>query len=114
MNYHILNVNDKASEARIAFHIAVPNETNIAGVNLQTAMKQFMPQTTQIPWDIGTESADITNGAIFEIVETIGFNAHFTDAEKLAVIKNRWTDFNNTVPDIIRTRLRYWGIGGDV
>lgn len=117
MNYHILEVSDKEDEARVAFHIAVPNENNFAGINLQVALKQHLDsperRITGVPWlQVGdpTEYAAVENGAVYEHVETVEFDAHLTNVQKRDLIDARYNFLATLIPDRIRARLRFWGL----
>ena len=117
-DYHILEVNDKQDQARVAFHIAVPNETNAQGVNLQAAVKAHLGAIeTQVPWlaaDFASELADLQNGAVYEHIETIRFDAHAGVLQKRDIVDARAAALKTTIPDRIRARYAFWGLNRDV
>lgn len=75
-NIHVLAMD--GSEFTAAFHLAIPNTNNTAGVNWRTAVLRNGYGTTVLPDGDGTlgtisasEKSDIQSGAVVEIVETV-------------------------------------------
>lgn len=116
-NYHVLRMRSKEHEVRVVFHIAVPDETNSASVNLRTALSQYVGGAnfeSVVPWLSAGDLADIQNGLFYEKTEMVKFNANLTNAEKQTVIDNRYNALAASIPDKIRSQLRFWGMNRDV
>ena len=116
-NYHVLD-SSRRDTVRIAFHIAIPDENNAAGINLQTAASQYLSETiTIIPWlqsAFPTEYTQIQNGEIYEYVENIQYNANGTDIQKRNKIDARYTFMISIIQDRLREKLKFWGLNRDV
>ena len=108
-NYHILDITDKRDKINVVFHIAIPKEINAVGINLQTALVQYLSRngaiTSMIPWDIGDELVDLQTGSIFEVKKTIQCDANASDEKKQAVIDAEYQNLVSTIPKIIKERL---------
>ena len=114
-SYHVLTTNEKKDRVEVVFHVFVPNINNAAGVNLRTALVEYLedqrgvsPIATIIPWDIGTELTDIQNGTLYEVRETVRFNAHLPNLEKRDIIDQRFQEVANAEQDNIQHILRFW------
>lgn len=118
-SYHVLDLPDEDT-ATVVFHIAVPAEVNAAGKPLQDAVKEWLtrnnggaPITSEVPWLAVSnpgELADISNGVIFEHIETVRFDAHGTIPQKRAALDAQYTRLAARIPDFLRSRLRFWGL----
>jgi len=113
-NYHVLELNDKQDRARVAFHITTPTENNSQGVALNFAISQHLAPETVVPWLVDPELTQIQNGEVFEHIETVKFDANLTELQKRSEIDTRFNALNTKIPDIIRTRYRFWGMDRDV
>lgn len=113
-NYHVMDLNNKLDQARVAFHIVVPDEANAASVNLRTAVFQHLAPTSIVPFILSAEQTQIEAGAIYEHVINVEFNANLTVVEKRDIIDSKFTALNSTIPDIIRDRYKFWGLNRDV
>jgi hypothetical protein len=116
-DYHVLTINPKADNPRVAFHIPVPNELNSAGINFRVAVKTDIGQTSIVPWleaDFPTEYIAIQNGEIYERIETVQVNANASDLAKRTAIDARFTTLSVGVPNYIRTIYKFWGMNRDV
>lgn len=102
-NIHVLAMD--GSEFTAAFHLAIPNSNNTAGVNWRTVVLRNGYGTTILPDGDGTlgtisaaEKSDIQSGAVVEIVETVkpagGFpNGAALDAAHEAIRTRFLADF---------------------
>ena len=113
-NYHVLAQDLKSDSAQVAFHIAVPVETNAAGVYLSVALRQHLAPATQVPWLVDPELTGIANGDVYEYLQNVEFSALLSVAEKRAIIDARYTALAAAIPNIIRDRYRFWGLDRDV
>lgn len=113
-NYHILEVGLAGDQARVVFHIPVPNENNSAGMNLREALIQFRSFSTKVPFINPNEENLIINGEIFELIESVTFDPELTNAQKNQIIKDRAIVLLQTFPDKIRSILEFWGFNGTV
>lgn len=113
-NYHVLEINDKKDTARVAFHIAVPDESNTASINIRTALMQHTTPSSAIPFIESSEAAQIEAGELYEHIEAIEFNANLTATEKRTIIDNRYKALATIIPNRIRERYSFWGLSRDV
>lgn len=117
-NYHVLKQTKKKHEVEVVFHIAVPAEQNNPGKDLSDCIKEdLQPDGSLVPWlETGnpTEYANILDGTVFEIKETIKFNAGLTLVQKRNVIDAKYSSLASNVPDIIRNVYQWWGTNRDV
>lgn len=121
-NYHLMEISAKGDEARVAFHFVTPVETNVAGVALKDAYKEWQERDggalgTVLPWLAATnptEDGQITNGEVVEHVESVQFDANATNAQKQAVLDSRWTALSTIIPDRIRRQLKFWRMNRNV
>ena len=117
--YHVLSCSDKDHEIRVAFHIPIPNVNNDSSVNFRTALKQYLgTPTSQVPWLAAEEITPITNGEIYEYVESVPVTATISVAAKVAVLDARYAfHVNLSEPESTISRLKqilkYWGYNGD-
>lgn len=118
-NYHVLQTTKK-DRAQIAFHIAVPNEVNASGVNLQTAASQFIannPLVSNVPWletDFSSEYAQIEGGQVYEHYALIEYDANLTNVQKLSNMDDKYNSLIPTIQNEIRDKLAFWGLNRDV
>lgn len=122
-NYHVLEITADKDTATVAMHFTVPDETNFASVNLRTALVQYLAKInpdapiTVVPWletEDPTEYAALAAGSVYEVMQQVEYNVNATNAEKATVIDTRWTALSSTIPDLIRERLKFWGLDRDV
>ena len=72
---------------------------------------------TVVPWlQVGnpTEYASIQSGAVFEWHDLIYYNGNDTNANKAAFLDSKYTALNLTIPNLLRTMLRFWGLDRNV
>ena len=120
-NYHALMTTQKNHSTEVVFHIVVPNENNGVGVNIRTALSQSLGDVvTSIPWlENGTQEQQdeylaIVAGEIYEYSETITYNANLNDVGKRDIIDARYTELATSIPNIIRSRFKFWGLNRDI
>lgn len=110
MDYHILDSSKKDHEVKVVFHIPVPDENNTAGISLQTALAQYKPFTESAAPEISAiEQTQLENGALYEKTETVAYDGNMNNAQKQAIIDNRYTLLMSHIVKKIRTTLKYWG-----
>lgn len=118
-DYHVLE-SIKNDRVRVAFHVAVPSETNVVGVNLQTAVSQYLSGqaiVTEVPWleaEIPAEYAQIQNGEVYEHVEIVEYDANLSVGQKQTEMDNRFAMLTTVVVNTIRDILKFWGHNRDV
>jgi hypothetical protein len=124
MNYHILNLNNYKNIARVVYHFSVPDENNSIGINLRTALIQYLDlarpdrvvsivPNLQVS-DI-TEYNNIVAGVIYEYVKEFKFsNANLSLADKRTEVDSNFTALQITVVDKLRNILSFWGMERNV
>ena len=111
---YILDMGPKQDSARCAFHIAIPDQNNFAGVNYRTALTQYLDSTTSaVPGLDGTTQGNLDSGALYEHVETVRFNGNATNANKWAAIQSAYTSRKAAILSTIQNRLEFWGYSGN-
>ena len=121
-NYHVLEINELENHAQVAFHVSVPDELNGAGINLRTALKQYLERGAQsgtiesgVPWIAPAELTELQAGDLYEYLADTEFaNAHAADLEKRDQIDAKYTTLVPAVQDRIRKILKFWGMDRDV
>jgi len=121
-DYHILDMDELENRVGVIFHIPVPDELNKAGVNLRTAVKQYLENqiingtiTSKVPWISSSELIDIQNGLIYEHFKLFQFsNAHATKTTKMSELNSEYTRLVTRIQDKIRKTLKYWGLDVNV
>jgi hypothetical protein len=117
-NYHILSCTEKDHEIKVAFHIAIPDTNNAAGVSWRTALSQWRPSPeSSVPWleaDYPDEYASMQTGEIFEHLETVPVNADLSNSAKLAIIDSKYTALSSEIKEKLQKILKYWGYNHDV
>lgn len=119
-NYHVMATALTDDSSSVVFHIPVPDENNAVGMNLQTALSQRRADAetiSAVPWleaDFPDEYQDIQDGKVYEHVEGVSYDPDLVPAQKRANVDVRYNVLVNTIPDRIRTLLRFWGLNRDV
>jgi len=117
-NYHILKSSIEDHEVEIVFHVPVPDENNTVGVNLRTALRQYMPfAASVVPWLASSNPSEVTslqNGELYEYRATMEYDAKKTDLQKRTACDLKYTSIVNIIQNQIRRTLKYWGMDRDV
>lgn len=121
-NYHVLDASDKEDKVKVVFHVVVPDELNGVGVNLRTCLVQYkeyiqLDKVTEVVWlQIGfpIEYGQIESGEVFEYSEFVEVNADLSVLDKRTVLDNRFNTLNTAIPNLLRKRLRFWGLDRNV
>lgn len=109
-NFHILESDIKDHKVRVVFHIAIPNEQNMATVDLQIALSEYRPAPGSVLQGLAQAEIDqINTGQLYEHDEWIKYNGHLSNAQKLTTISNRHTILSGSIVDRVRQVLKYWG-----
>ena len=117
-NYHVLQTVRK-DRAQIVFHIAVPDEVNVSGVNLQLSVSQYVSEgiVSQVPWlqaDFASEYTQIQNGEIYEHVEMVEYDANLNNVAKQVKMDTKYSALVTTIQNKIRDQFKFWGLNRDV
>lgn len=117
-NWHSLDSSIKDNWMRIAFHIAVPDENNAVGQNLQDVMPYAIPVTESVVPYLGDVNAEelaaIIAGTIYEYAEIFEYDAGLTNQQKVALVDARYTALVTIKQDELRAKLKYYGKDNDV
>jgi hypothetical protein len=113
-DYHILELSRAQDEARVAFHLDVPDTTNAAGVNYRTALVQYLGTIETVVPGLDTAAHGLDNGSVHEIVETVNFSANDTNADKRTAIETAYSARQAGLIAAVQARLEFWGWSGDV
>jgi hypothetical protein len=117
-SYHVLTCSEKDHESTVAFHFAVPDSNNSAGVNWRTALKAYRPSpgsaVPNLEADFAVEYAAIQNGEVYEHVEAIPVTATWSNDDKIAALSAAYTSLSATTLARLAAILKYWGYYHDV
>lgn len=115
-NYHVMRTSDDGNTIGVIMHIQVPNENNVIGENLQTAVADdsHITHTSVVPWIEGAEQTQLTNGELIE--KSVSFPTH-PDIEPL-IKRDRIDALYNLevlkVQECLRNRYIYWKFNRNV
>lgn len=121
-NYHILDTNKKQTKARVIFHIEIPDELNNDSTNYRTAVYEWQGGgtiTSAVPnleTEFAAEYAAMQTGEIYEREKTVEFtSADLSNGQKRGEVDAEYTELsNNFVNDVVKKRLKFWGMNRDV
>lgn len=119
-DYHVMTMVNDASTNQITviYHIPVIDENNTAGYSLRSAVsEEFGTQSASvIPWDIGSETASLQVGTLFEHIEIVQVEDSLTLGQKRTILDERFTELNlgGGLNKLYRNRLDFWHLERDV
>ena len=120
-NFHILNTSEKLTNARVVYHVAIPDEMNNDSTNYRTAVYEWQGGGTissivpNIETEFAAEYAAMQTGEIYEYVETFIFsNANLSNLAKRTEIDNRYTEIATEQVNYLKKILKFWGMNRDV
>lgn len=116
MNYHVKTTDYKLRSAMVVFHIPIPDEDNLAGVNLRDALYQRLGNSaivSKIPTlevEDEIEFGEIQNCVKYEYEKKVIFSsADIAPGIKQTEIDIEFTTSVVEVVSRIRNELKYWG-----
>lgn len=110
-NYHVLEGSNAGDSYRVVFHVSVPDELNKTGnKNIRTALSEdsSINKTSVIPGVEVTEQTDLTNGVLYEHVETFSTHSEHTLASERSRLDARYTELTTSVANALRRRYAFW------
>jgi hypothetical protein len=118
MNYHILDGEEDARTYRVVFHIPVPDEANVAGVNLRVALAEdvSVDKTSIVPaarLGVG-EQNDLDTGALFELHVAYTRKQGNTQVQDRDALDAKYTTMVPMIQNQLRDEYKYWGFSRDV
>ena len=120
-NFHILNTSEKLTNARVVYHVAIPDEMNNDSTNYRTAVYEWQGGGTissivpNIETEFAAEYAAMQTGEIYEYVETFIFsNANLSNLAKRTEIDNRYAELATEQVNYLKKILKFWGMNRDV
>ena len=108
-NYHILE--GEGNHYRIAFHLPVPDEQNLVTTStLRAALAEdgSFDKTSEVSWITGAEQTQLTNGELFEHIETYSTHEGHTNVQDQAALDARFTELIALIAVRLRRRYTYW------
>lgn len=118
-DFHILSGDQNGNAFRVAFHIDIPSQNNVAGVNYQTALQEFLGQgdptsiASSVP-NLGTELSDLQAGILLEVVETFHSNPQQSEIEKRDALVVRHGELTTEKIAEYQNILSYWGYNYEI
>ena len=93
-NYHVLGTINRERFARVAFHVTVQDETNLASRNYRDIVAlvkdPFTSSVLYLPTEFSAELTSLQNGLLWEHVESVWLgNINDTLVQKRAKINAR-------------------------
>lgn len=120
-NYHILTGRDDGNAFTVAFHLAVPNVANRAGVNVRAALVNSGIGGVTImaegngPGQIApAEKVQIQAGELFEHVEQFATNPGENATQLRTRVDARYVELVAALPGKLVAQLSYFGFTRDV
>lgn len=113
-DYHILDCAASQDAARVVFHITVPDEVNAAGVSYRTALVQYLGEIDSAVPGLDPTAHGLSDGSVYESVQTIEFSALLTNAQKRDAIEARYSALSALILQRAQKMLEFWGMSGDV
>lgn len=120
-DYYVLELNSKKDALTVVYHIAIPGAaTNFNGMTYRDALvEKSIKDTGDVPVSVlpdtfggvsvATEKADVTSGAVYEIVKIIEMDANLSNANKKAVLDADFAATEANIQAAIQDRLTFWG-----
>jgi len=118
-NIHVRD-NDGNGNFTVCFHIAIPNVTNLVGVNYRAAIvsSKFNGKGASTILTVGGvgeidagEKTNLDSGALYEIVESISLTGALQTSPQAAVdqLNTRFTAAKAETIALLTTKLQYFG-----
>jgi hypothetical protein len=116
-DYHVKYMS-RRDQLEVVFHFDVPDQSNFAGVNLRTAVSDYLAQsgtiTSDYPGIDGVELGSLQAGIKYEETHTVVFDGKLTDAQKRDQVDAFWTARNSKFQTEVLKRLNFWGYNREV
>lgn len=110
-NYHVLDASNDGGSIRVAFHVPVPVQNNVAGRTLISCITEDSgyDKTSKVPNITTAEQDALTSGTLIEKIINFRTNKGVPNATKQARLDARYLSAVAEVQeDIIQ---RYWASG---
>lgn len=108
-SYHVLEVAADLDHVRVAFHVPVPAEANVAGRQLSEVVVEALAPASAVPYLSQAEKDEVAAGTVYEHVDSVAMSAHLTNPERIAVLDSRAAVLATQIPNQLRNRLMFWG-----
>jgi len=110
-NYHVMEASNDGGSIRVAFHIPVPVENNIAGKALSACIvaDDNFDKMSKVPGMKASEQNKMTAGTLVEKIINFRTNKGVPNATKQARLDARYLSTVAEVQEGIRQR--YWAYG---
>ena len=116
-DYHVKYMG-RRDQLEVVFHFDVPDQSNFAGVNLRTAVSDYLGQsgtiTSEYPGIDGVELGSLQAGIKYEETHIVVFDGKLTDAQKRDQVDAFWTARNSNFQTEVLKRLNFWGYDREV
>jgi len=114
-NYHVLDTGLRNNWSKVAFHIPIPDETNVANYNLRTALSEYKSgYESEVPYIDSAEQDQITAGEIYEHIESVTFTIAMPNVDRISMLDAMYTALETDMLNKIRLKLKFWGYSKDV
>lgn len=109
-NYHVMSTSADGTQISVRMHIAVPNENNVAGVNVRTCLVEdtSIDKTSKVPWIDAAEQIQLTNGELIEKMFQFQTHPDIDPIVKRDAIDALFGVKTLEVQDELRKRYVYW------
>ena len=113
-DWHALQTDKKFRWVEVVFHILIPEVINQAGVELKTALGEYLGNDTiisRVPNLEQDENDSLQACYLYEYTEMVVFtNANLTPLEKRGEIDVRCAALKSEIPINLQKILKYWGM----
>lgn len=116
MNYHVLDASNDGGNIRVAFHIHVPGQNNIAARTLISCIVEDInfDKISKVPNITTAEQTELTAGTLVEKIVSFRTNKGIPNATKQARLDALYLDTVVDVQEDIIRRYWAWGFKRDV
>lgn len=116
-DFHVLEQADDMKTVSMVFHILIPDQVNAVGVNLRTALVNYLGGADAITSKVAdsAELAQMKAGEVFEHHTVLRFSIlGLTDEQKLAELTAFYNATVGEIQTMAQSRLQYYGFAADV
>lgn len=115
-DYHVMKAATDGGTIQIVFHVPVPNENNVVGVNLRTCIMEddAVIKTSIVPWIEASEQTALNAGELLEYPYTLHTHKDISAAVKAQAIEDLFVGGVPAVQEQLRQQYVYWHYNADV
>ena len=115
-NYHVLQTDRAGNALTVVFHVAVPDQNNLAGYSYRTALTEMRgtPVVSAVPYITVGEQTSLDEGSLEEVTRQLDSNPSEDLSAKQARLDAAYAGVVTITQTRIQTQLEYYGHDRDV